>query len=177
MANTVKKNDTIIALDPGLRDLGYAVLTGRRLIAANVLSLRSVPQSRRLGKVREFLVTQFRAYRPRMLVLEHIPKRPLDTLAGLPALGRMLRRMAIARRLKLATYSARTVRRSVVGDGWAGKREVAEIIAEKFPDLRVHLTHDRKWKVQYWQNMFDAVALALHHQSVSKPPSRSRQSG
>ena len=98
-------------------------------------------------------------------------------MAGLPALGRLLGRLARKRRLKLATYSARTVRGSVVGDGWAGKREVAESIAGKFPDLRVHLTHDRKWKERYWQNMFDAVAFALHHQAVSKPPSRSRQSG
>lgn len=177
MRTTVKKIDTILALDPGLRDLGYAVLAGRRLVVANVLSLRSVPRARRLGTVREFLFTQFRAHRPRTLVLEHIPKRPLDTLAGLPALGRLLGRLARQRRLKLATYSARTVRGSVVGDGWAGKREVAESIVGKFPDLRVHLTHDRKWKEAYWQNMFDAVALGLHHQAVRKPPSRSRRSG
>ena len=177
MANSAKKTNTILALDPGLRDLGYAVFAGQRLVTANVLPLRSVPRSRRLGMIREFLLTQFRAHRPRTLVREHIPRRPLDTLAGLPALGRLLGRVARQRRLKLATYSARTVRGSVVGDGWAGKRKVAESIAGKFPDLRVLLTHDRKWKERYWQNMFDAVALALHHQTVSKPPSRSRQSG
>lgn len=177
MPNFAKRTDTIIALDPGLRDLGYAVLAGRRVVAASVLPLRSVPRYRRLGTVRKFLLTQLRAHRPRTLVLEQIPKRPLDTMAGLPALGRMLGRLARQRRLKLATYSARTVRGSVVGDGWASKREVAERIAGKFPDLRVHLTHDRKWKERYWQNMFDAVALALHHQQISKPPSRSRGSG
>ncbi len=177
MRTTAKRTNTILALDPGLRDLGYAILAGRRLAAANVFSLRSIPRDQRLRRVREFLLTQLRAYRPRTLVLEHIPKRPLDALAGLPALGRLLGRLARKRRLKLATYSARTVRGSVVGNGWAGKREVAKSVAEKFPDLRVHLTHDRKWKERYWQNMYDAVALALHHQSVTKPPSRSRRSG
>lgn len=177
MANIRTKTDTILALDPGLRDLGYAIFSGKRLVGASVLSLRSVARSRRLGRVREFLIAQVRAHRPRALILENIPKRPLDTLAGLPALGRLLGRLARQRRLRLATYSARTVRGSVVGDGWAGKREVAESIAGKFPDLRVHLTHDRKWKERYWQNMFDAVALALHHQQVSKLPSRSRRSG
>jgi crossover junction endodeoxyribonuclease RuvC len=174
MPNTAKRPNTILALDPGLRDLGYAVLSGRRLVTASVLPLRSVPRGRRLGRVRESLLTLIRAHRPRTLVLEHIPKRPLDKLGGLPALGRLLRRMAKERRLDLATYSARTVRRSVVGDGWAGKREVAETLSSLFPDLRVHLTHDRKWKERYWQNMFDAVALAIHHQSVTQPPSRSR---
>jgi Holliday junction resolvasome RuvABC endonuclease subunit len=167
----------ILALDPGTRDLGYAVVSGKRLLAASVLPLRRVPRRLRLGVVRESLLAWLRAYQPRTLVLENIPRRPLDTLAGLPALGRLLRRVATARRLTVATYSARTVRGSIVGDGWAGKREVAESISGKFPDLRVHLTHDRKWKEAYWRNMFDAVALALHHQQVSKPPSRSRRSG
>ena len=169
-----KYDQPILALDPGTRDLGYAVVSGRRLVIASVLPLRRVPRNRRLGTVRESMQALMRAYQPRTLVLECIPKRPLDVLAGLPALGRLLRRMAREGRLRVAMYSARTVRGTVVGDGWAGKREVAEALSARFPDLRVHLTHDRKWKEAYWQNMFDAVALALHHQSVTKPPSRSR---
>ena len=47
MAMTVKKADTILAIDPGLRDLGYAVLSGRRLLTAGVLALRAVPASQR----------------------------------------------------------------------------------------------------------------------------------
>ena len=172
-----RKHDTILALDPGLRDLGYAVLSGKELRAAGVLSLRLVQPRRRIGRVHDSLMSWIRAYRPRTLVLEHIPKRPLDSLAGLPALGRRLRRLAASRSIPIATYSAKTVRRSVIGDGWAGKREVARAIAGRFPDLRIHLTHDRKWKERYWQNMFDAIALALHHQAVTKPPSRSRLSG
>ena len=166
------RSKTILAVDPGLRDLGYAVLSGKRLLTASVLPLRSVPRRRKLGTIRESLLGWIRAYRPRTLVLEHIPEHPLD--AGLPALGRLLRRMARERRLGLASYSARTVRGSVVGYGWAGKREVAEALSARFPELRVNLTHDRKWKEAYWQNMFDAVALALHHQGITKPPSRGR---
>lgn len=172
-----KTPKTILALDPGLRDLGYAVLSGRELVTSGVLTLRTVTPGRRLKTIQESLVTWIRAYRPRTLVLEHIPQRPLDSLAGLPALGRLLRRLARAQRIPVASYSAKTVRRDVVGDGWAGKREVAKAIASRFPELRVHLTHDRKWKERYWQNMFDAVALALHHQTTTKPPSRSRHSG
>ena len=172
-----KTPDTILALDPGLRDLGYAVLSGKKLVTAGVLTLRAIPPSRRLKRVQDSLVAWIRAYRPRTLIIEQIPKRPLDALAGLPALGRRLRRLANRSRLKLAVYSARTVRQTVVGDGWAGKREVAKTLSTRFPEIRVHLTHDRKWKERYWQNMFDAVALALHHQTAAKPPSRSRHSG
>jgi len=169
-----KNPDTILALDPGLRELGYAVLVGKSLVTSGVLPLRWLHPRRRLQRVEESLDAWIRAYRPRVLVLEHIPKRPLDSLAGLPALGRLLRRIAGRKRVKLVEYSAKTARRTVPGNGWAGKREVAEAITGLFPDLRVHLTQNRKWKERYWQNMYDAIALALHHQSLGQPPSRSR---
>jgi hypothetical protein len=54
---------------------------------------------------------------------------------------------------------------------------VAIAVAHRFPQLRVYLTQDRRWKEKFWLNMFDAVALALHHQALGKPPSRSRSSG
>jgi Holliday junction resolvasome RuvABC endonuclease subunit len=163
----------VLAIDPGMREIGYAVLSRNTLITSGVLSLRTVPHRGRLAKVQEALVAWIRAYRPRVLVIEHMPNRPLDSIAGLPALGRLVRRFARGRRLRLVTYSATTVRRSVIGDGWASKRIVAKTLTARFPALRVHLTQDRKWKERYWQNMFDAVALALHHQTQS-PPSRGR---
>jgi Holliday junction resolvasome RuvABC endonuclease subunit len=67
------------------------------------------------------------------------------------------------------------VRKHLVGDGWAGKAEVAAMLARSYPQLRIYLTQDRQWKERYWQNMFDAIALALHHQG--HPPSRSRTCG
>jgi Holliday junction resolvasome RuvABC endonuclease subunit len=169
-----KTPETILALDPGLQELGYAVLSGKEILAHGVLALRSIPPPSRLKKVRRALEALIRAHRPRTLVLEHIPKRPLDSLAGLPALGRLIYRLTRRRRLRLVEYSVKAVRKTVVGDGWAGKAEVAKAVASRFSDLRIYLTQDRKGKVRYWQNMYDAVALALHHQRITTPPSRSR---
>lgn len=168
-----RKPRPLLAIDPGTREVGYAVLVGRKLVTSGVLGLRSVPKARRLSMIREALDAWMRAHRPRTLIVEHMPNRPLDAMAGLPALGRLIRRFARRRRLRIVAYSAKTVRRSVVGDGWANKRVVAKTLTARFPALRVHLTQDRKWKERYWQNMFDAVALALHHQS-QQPPSRGR---
>jgi Holliday junction resolvasome RuvABC endonuclease subunit len=98
----------------------------------------------------------------------------LDSIGGLPSLARSLTRLAKTQGLELAQYSARTVRGHVVGNGWAGKRETAEAVSALYPELRVYLDQNRKWKEGYWQNMFDAVALGRHHQVSKKPPSRSR---
>ena len=174
MAPTDKKTDTLLAIDPGLRELGWAILDGKRLVDYGVLDLRHTLVSRRLGQVRGFVTARIRAHHLRTIVVEDIPKRPLDALAGLPALGKLLGRLAKNRHMKFASYSAKAVRRSVVGDGWAGKRALAETLCSRLPALKVHLTQNRKWKERYWQNMYDAIALGFHHRSVIQPPSRSR---
>ncbi len=165
--------DIILAIDPGLRDLGYAALTGKHLLDHGVLTLRHVPPPRRLGRVREAVERWIQAVEPDVLVLEHIPRRPLDSKAGLPSLGRLLRRIAKAHGIDVVSYSAKAVRKSVLNDGWAGKPEVAASLVGCYPQLRVYHGQNRKWKDRYWQNMFDAIALALHHQATP-PPSRSR---
>ena len=43
------------------------------------------------------------------------------------------------------------------------KADLAKVVTTHFPHLKVYLTQDRKWKEKYWQNMFDAVALAMTH--------------
>jgi Holliday junction resolvasome RuvABC endonuclease subunit len=82
--------------------------------------------------------------------------------------------MAEACGLDSAAYSASTVRQAVVGNGWATKADVARSLALRFTELRAYLGHDRKWKEAHWHNMFDALALAVYHQFLIKPPSRSR---
>ena len=60
----MKNEPTILALDPGLRDLGYAVLRGRRLITAGVLGLRQVPREERLADARRHIRGWVRIHRP-----------------------------------------------------------------------------------------------------------------
>ncbi len=167
-------NRTTLALDPGLRELGYAVLRGSELLDHGVLALRHLPDAGRLRQIREKIEALHRAHQFEILVHEDIPKRPLDSLAGLPALGRLLRRRAKAHGLDIATYSAKAVRRTIVGNGWAGKPEVADALIARFAQLKVYRTQNRKWKDRYWQNMFDALALAVYHHALTQPPSRSR---
>lgn len=170
-----KTPDTILAIDPGTRELGYAVLSGARLVDHGVLTLRHIPARHRLQRVREAAKAWVRAHRPDVVVLETIPTRPAHPSVGLPSLGRLLRRLAHGLRLELGTYSAKAVRRTVLNNGWAGKAEVAETLVGRYPQLRVYRGQNRKWKDRYWQNMFDAIALALHHRAMH-PPSRSRAS-
>ncbi len=161
-----KTPQTILALDPGLRELGYAVLRGPRLIAGGVLPLRFLPRKSRRRYARTAVENWLRAHRPRVIVVERTYRHPVGSLHDLHLLTRAVERMARARRIAFATYALQTVRKAIVGDGWATKRQAAEVIAARFPALRLYLTQDKRWKERYWQNYFDAIALALHHRAL-----------
>lgn len=169
-----KAPDTILALDPGLRDLGYAVLHGRRLVTSGVLGLRRTPKDERLATARNHVRSWLWTHQPDVVVVEKTYKHPIPWLDQLHQLSRSAQNLATRRRTAFAMYSPQRVRATVAGNGKAKKPEVAIAVAHRFPSLRVYLTQDRRWKERYWQNMFDAIALALHHQSTTHPPSRGR---
>jgi Holliday junction resolvasome RuvABC endonuclease subunit len=167
------KTDTILALDPGLRDLGYAVLHGRRLVTSGVLGLRRMPKAERLPSARRHVRLWLRTHRPDVVVVEKTYPHPVPWLDQLHQLSRSAKNLATRQHADFTMYSPQSVRATVAGNGKAKKPEVAIAVAHRYPSLRVFLTQDRRWKERYWQNMFDAIALALHHQATH-PPSRGR---
>jgi len=169
-----RPNRPILALDPGLRDLGFAVLAGRKLLARDVIALRLIPKSRRLEEAHEQVAALVATHRPEAIVVEKTYPHPVPWLDDLHRITLSAKRMAAKRRVTFATYAPQAVRQDIAGNGKAKKPEVAIAVAHRFPQLRVYLTQDRRWKEKFWLNMFDAVALALHHQTLTKPPSRSR---
>ena len=169
-----KHDHTILAFDPGLRDLGFAVLSGRKLLARDVIALRAFPKDRRLKEARHRIASLVATHRPRAIVVEKTYRHPVPWLNDLHRITLSAKRLAVKGRIIFATYSPQAVRQDVAGNGKAKKPEVAIAIAHRFPQLRVYLTQDRRWKEKFWLNMFDAVALALHHQALTQPPSRSR---
>lgn len=167
-------HETILAIDPGLRELGFAVLRGSRLVARDAISLRQVPKTRRLDEAKKHVRGWLTTHQPSVVVVEKTYPHPVPWLSQLHQISRSARNLATRRHADFATYSPQAVRATVAGNGKAKKPEVAIAVAHHFPQLRFLLTQDRKWKERLWLNMFDAVALALHHQSATQPPSRSR---
>jgi Holliday junction resolvasome RuvABC endonuclease subunit len=157
---------TILALDPGLRDLGYAVLRGSRLVAGGVLPLRLLPPARRSRYAREAVRAWIASHRPVAIVLERTARHPVGSLHSLHLLARAVSRIAQNRGVTVATYPPQTVRKALTGSGWATKRETAQVIAARYPALQLYLTQDKRWKERYWLNYFDAIALALHHRTA-----------
>src|SRR5512138_3257618 len=105
-----KTPDTILALDPGLRDLGYAVLRGPRLVTGGVLGLRRVPKEQRLAEARKHLRSWLATHRPGVVVAEKTYRHPVPWLDELHQLTRSARNLATRRHAAFAMYSPQRVR-------------------------------------------------------------------
>jgi Holliday junction resolvasome RuvABC endonuclease subunit len=176
-----RKQETILAIDPGHRDLGFAILRGRNLIDAGVRTCRFMPEERRRAAVLDLVRAWIRTQQPTVLVLEATHPTGRDPFQSLDRLCQGIVRLAETTGLPVARYPAQTVRKDLLGNGWAKKRDVAVAVAAQYPALGVFVVQNRRWKERYFQNMFDAVALALYHAGRTSfhphLPSRSRRFG
>lgn len=160
-----KNRKIVLALDPGLRELGYAVFAGKKLVISGVRPLKLLPPDRRMSEARRQLLSWIAAYRPGTLVVEQTNRHPTGSFHSLHRLARSLTRIARGRGLSVTGYAPQTVRKHLVGNGKCTKKELAQALALTYPDLQVFVNQDRKWKERYFQNMFDAVGLGLYHRS------------
>src|SRR5262249_5671861 len=130
-------NRPILAIDPGTRELGYAVLAGRRLLEHGVIPLRSLPKEQRLHEARLGIGRLVNRHRPGALVVERTYRHPVPWLNDLHRITLATRRIARHWRIGFHTYAPQAVRQGIAGNGKATKAQAAIIVAQRFPQLRL----------------------------------------
>lgn len=152
----------ILAIDPGTRTMGVALLDRKKLVYHGVraISAEGAPRER-LNEARRTVLRLINDLKPDALVVEKTCFANNRHGAALHALVRNLVALGRRKRLRVISFAANTVKKRVCGNGRASKREVAQAVIARYPELGVYLTQDRKWKERYHQNMFDAVAVGM----------------
>lgn len=154
---------TILAIDPGLRDIGYAVLVSSRLVESGVHRLKEPSSLARRREAGQWLIFVLETYGPDILILERANRQRAGRFGELNRLVELFQQIAGRLHVPVAAYPPQTVRKGLLGDGWASKRTLADALAQRIPGLRIYLKQDRRWKERFWLNAFDAIALALYH--------------
>ncbi len=142
--------------------MGVALLEGDKLVYHGVETIKKGKTSHEtLRNGRKIIRRLIRDYQPDTLAVEKTffannrKSVVLNVFAVvIMAIGRM-------NGLEVVCYAPSTVKKFITGNGRASKMEVAKIVIAQYPELKVYLTQDRKWKEKYHQNMFDAVALGI----------------
>jgi Holliday junction resolvasome RuvABC endonuclease subunit len=155
----------ILAVDPGTKHMGVAVLEGSHLIHYGVRSFRKKRPAHELLRATDdaldALGDLIRAYRPTVLAYEKTFFVQAKSSALLNVQEAEVRRVGGAAALTVIGYSPARVRKLLCRDGWANKRQVAETLAVRFPELAGYLEAQSPHQERYWSNMFDAVAVAV----------------
>lgn len=158
----MRKKTRILAIDPGTREMGVAVLENGNLLYHGVETLRKLPSPQdRLRQGRATAARLIQDFRPTVLALEKTFIGRNKNAALLNVLADEICALGRRKGLSVVGFAPNTVKKIVTGYGWARKEEVARTVARQFPKLRAYLPPDRNWKRRHQLNMFDAVALAL----------------
>lgn len=173
-----RKKTRILAIDPGSREMGIAILEDKNLAYYGVKTLKKKrPESILINSVRHIIYTLVDRYQPDILTVEKIFEVENQDVSLLKLVNREVKYVARKRNLRVKSYSPIMVRQKLCGEGRATKRKVAEILTNTYPELKVYLDQERYWKEKYWLNMFDAVALGLacheFQEANNTPSSRS----
>lgn len=155
------KSPTILAIDPGAKELGVAVLAGSHLeyFAVKTFKHRSPPQAL-LVNVSRYITKLIDAYQPTNLAIERtfLVQR---NAALLNVAAAEIKHAARSRGLAVWEYAPIEVRKIICRQEKALKREAVQVIVKRFPELARFLRQPTQWEALYWAHMFDAVAVGL----------------
>lgn len=154
----VNRKDThmtiIIGIDPGSRRTGYGVirLDGNRHIylTSGHLNLTALPVCDRLRQIYLGLQQVMQTYQPNEAAIEQIFMQ--ENASSALKLGQARGAAIVALDVPVAEYSARQVKKSVVGSGAATKEQV-QFMVKRLLNLSGNLQPDAA----------DALAVALCH--------------
>jgi len=157
-----QNNSRILAIDPGTRFMGIALLEKGQLIYHTVKVIKKGGSpNQTLQNARRIILRLISDLSPDMLVVEKAFFAKSRNVSLLNVLVDEIKAIARRKGIEIVSFSPSTVKKFITGNGWASKDEVARAVVLKYPELKVYLTQDRAWKERFHQNMFDAVALGI----------------
>ena len=162
-----------LALDPGTREMGYAVLESTDLFYFGVHTFPHRCSARRLcAEGQRFVQGLLDAYAPQLLVIEKTWYAKSTRSTRLHVFVEAMEGLAQQQDLLVRAYTPRMVKKMICGHGDATKRDIAEtLIRQRYLYLAKYLQRDLRTRDKYWQSMFDAVALGLTgYEEISRTP-------
>lgn len=156
------KKHNFIAIDPGLREMGFAHFEGDDLIDYGVKSLRRPKQKRKPLDVLRGVMTRFiEEKHPDVIALEKNSFAQIPQNQPLVVAIKLIHKIALDNNTPIYEYAPNTIKKEVCQDGRATKRLVSKIVSMRYPELNVYRGSNSRLRELYYFNMFDAVACGL----------------
>lgn len=157
-----KNTGKILAIDPGTRNIGFALLDKGQLVHYGVKTIRQMNSPHeKLREGRRIILRLINDFGPQLLMVEKTFFANNRNSALLNVFADEIKAVGKRKGLKVQSLAANSVRKLICGNGAASKDDVARAVVSRYPELKPFLTSDKRWKETYQRNMFDAVALAI----------------
>jgi RNase H-fold protein (predicted Holliday junction resolvase) len=169
----ISKPNRILAIYPGVKEMGFAVFDEETLIRFGVKNLRNGKNPEKILERGKKVITDLKKkFNPGVLVLgipDH-PKRTKNPL--LKKLVRAIQETAKKERMKVYEYEPSAARELIYKEGKPTRGNVARFIASLYPELEAYVPRTRRilWSKKdfYWLNAFEACTLALAYVEKSR---------
>jgi crossover junction endodeoxyribonuclease RuvC len=171
----MQKKPSLLAIDPGLREMGISHFIGKDLVDFGVKSLRRPNNYKQRVNFFSLVIDRLlNEKEPDILVLEKNVFSKIQQNLPLVIAIKSLHKLAANHKTPVCEIAPNTVKKAVTGDGWATKRQVANSLCVLYPELKAYRESNRRWRIRYFMNMFDAVACArayiiLHKDTYDNP--------
>ena len=165
MENAIRRTTVLrtLAISPGTREMGFAVLESTDLLYFGVHTFKHRQSTRSLlTEGQQFVQGLMNTFAPQVFVIEKTWYAHSTRSARLRVFVESMQRCTLRQGLTVVTSTPIMVKKMLCGHGHATKHKVAEtLIRQHYPFLAKYHRTDLRSRDLYWQHMFDAVALGL----------------
>jgi Holliday junction resolvasome RuvABC endonuclease subunit len=153
-----KTHLTIIGINPGTRYLGIAVFQGTELMDWRVKTFKGKWSKGKMEKIIGAILEIIELYEPDALAVKKLhPSRRSENLARLTI---KIKELARRKGLRVYQYSIKDLEDFFVENEKLNKRNLAEAVLSRYPDLSHELNKEKSHKNPYHIRAIEAVALA-----------------
>jgi Holliday junction resolvasome RuvABC endonuclease subunit len=154
MSNKLYK---ILAINPGSRYIGVAVFYGNALQDWQIKNVLGRPEKQKLLKVKNIVLQLIERHEPDIIVLKKL--HPSRASIHLKRIANLIEKLAYQKKIRIRSYSIKQVKDLILRDKPRNKARLAEVLANKYPDLLHEFKKEIYSKNHYHIRMFEAVAL------------------
>lgn len=151
----------ILALRPGKREVGIAILDHDELLAWKVANFRQTHLPLLLNDIKRRLHTLIQFYQPTVMAMEQVSQKRRQRSPYLDAMTAMLQVVALEANLDVRWYGAVEIRQHLCGADRSTGQEIVRRLIATYPEIRRYAAWTSRWQGSYWMPMFTAIAVGL----------------
>jgi len=155
----VKPQIKILAIVPGTKYLGTALFYGSELRDWRVKVLNAKGIEEKIKKVKKIISDFIERYEPQVLAVKKLDLK--KSSKNLNSLARKIKEFAKRKGLTICQMKLSEVKEWILPGRRINKKELAQIMVSRFPELLFDFKKERRNKNTYYERMFEAVALGL----------------